>query len=210
MEIKLQDLPKILENLIKKSGKLKRDLCKELNIGDSTLWRITTSQRGMSKPIAKLFNDYFEVPYFTPYQVKDGIFEAITTVSKCKTSNKFKPGNTVLNLLNQSKFIVTEIKFNKSKQEWVYLYNSEWIEEFYLKDTKLVSITEITPEEYVQQAKEIDTLDKDEIEEPKEFVIPQIKYTPEESIKESIEKIDNKDSIKSILTDVVTRLINLL
>lgn len=195
MKIEINNLPELLADLIKKSGKTRQEIQKDTNLSNSTLTRLCSRTHGMQKHTAKVLNDYFEVPYFINYQIKNGVCVHSNIIKLNKQANKFNPGDNVLNLFNKNIFIITDIVFNKSKQEWMYKYHNEWIEEFYLKEINLEE-PKITLESIASAEME--------------FEIPQIEVTPEESINQTIEKIDDKDSIKSILKDVVTRLIELV
>lgn len=223
MEIKINDLPELLTELIKKSGKTKQQIQRDVNLSNSTLSRLCNRHHGMQKSTAKILNDYFEVPYFVSYQIINGTCVHSNVIVPNNKGNKYKPGINVMNLFNRNIFIVTDVKFNKATQEWMYKYNNEWIEEYYLKEVILKEPKPVdTPN--LKDMEELNTLDEilDEVllgkepidtqegSIPNDFVIPQIEITPEESIQSSIEKIDDKDSIKNILRDVVTRLINLL
>lgn len=199
MQININDLPELLTDLIKKSGKTKQAIQDAVGLSNSTLSRLCNRRHGMQKSTAKVLNDYFEVPYFVSYQIKDGICVHSDVITLNNRRNKFNPGDTVMNLFNRETFMVTEIKFNKTKQEWMYLLNNQWIEELYIKGVNLEPKSNEIKEEKEMKI----------IHEPL-FEIPQIEVTPEETIKDSIEKIDDKDSIKSILKDVITRLIELL
>lgn len=231
MEIKINDLPELLTELIKKSGKTKKEIQDAVGLSNSTLSRLCNRHHGMQKSTAKLLNDYFEVPYFTSYQIKNGTCVHSDVIVPNNKGNKYAPGCNVMNLFNRNIFMVTDIKFNKAKQEWLYKYNSEWIEEQYLKEIVLKEPSLKDMENLNNLDKIIDKvlLEKEPIDIPngndiklikeeKEmkiapkplFEIPQFEVTPEEAIKDSIEKIDDKDSIKNILKDVVVRLINLL
>lgn len=231
MEIKINDLPELLIDLINKSGKTKQKIQEDVGLSNSTLSRLCNRRHGMQKSTAKVLNDYFEVPYFTSYRIINGTCIHSDVIVPNYKGNKFNPGDTIMNLFNRKTFMVTEIKFNKTKQEWMYLLDNQWVEEFYIKGINL----ETKPIKKESDLKDLENLDeiidrvllgKEPIDTPNEdaisytpedtmihsdeFVIPQFEVKPEESIKESIEKLDDKDSIKNILKDVVTRLINLL
>lgn len=230
MEIKINDLPEMLTELINKSGKTKQKIQEDVGLSNSTLSRLCNRSHGMQKSTAKVLNDYFEVPYFTSYRIKNGKCIHSDVVTPNYKGNKFNPGDTVMNLFNKMTYMVTEIKFNKSTQEWMYLLDNQWVEEFYIKGITLESklIKEVKSDlkdlenldeiiDRVLLGEPIDTPKPEVIDTPEdtminsdEFIIPQFEVKPEESIKESIEKLDDKDSIKSILKDVMIRLINLL
>ena len=199
MQININDLPELLTDLIKKSGKTKQQIQDAVGLSNSTLSRLCNRRHGMQKSTAKVLNDYFEVPYFVNYQIKDGVCVHSDVIVQNNKRNKFNPGDTVMNLFNRNIFMVTEIKFNKATQEWMYKHNNEWVEELYIKGVNLEPKSNEIKEEKEMKI----------IHEPL-FEIPQIEVTPEETIKDSIEKINDKDSIKSILKDVITRLIELL
>lgn len=223
MQIKVNDLPELLTELINKSGKLRQQIQKETKLSNSTLARICNRTHGMQKNTAKILNDYFEVPYFISYQIKNGVCVHSNIIKPNKNANKFNPGDNVMNLFNKNIFMVTDVKFNKVTQEWLYKYNNEWVEEFYLKkvtleskpngnNIKSVDTPSIKDMENMNNLDEIldeVLLEKEEEVKPK-YTIPQFEITPEEAITGSIEKINDKDSIKSILKDVMVRLIELL
>lgn len=211
--MELKELPQYLKKLIKGTRKTQMIISEELNIGHATLSRVLSGKQSMSKSMAKRFNDYFEVAIFYPYKIDKGNNFIPNFVIKNNRANKFNPGDTILNLLNKNTYNISEIKFNKKLQEWIYLLDNQWVEEFYIKEINL------------DEPKPIDTLESEIIDTFKPitpytseenttasdaFEIPQIKITPKENVMQSIEKINDKDSIKDILKDVVTRLINLL
>lgn len=197
LKINLTDLPRLLKQQIKESGMSATAIAPKLGLGHATISRLINAQQGMSSTTCKILNDFFEVAYFTPYKIKNGEYIPMDILSK-NLSNKFNKGDTVLNLLDHQLYEVKDVK--NIKKKWMYLIHDKYIEEFFLKGVEAPSVEVTFEDKFVPK-----TMDSTE-----EFIIPQIKITPEEAIKESIEKIDNKDSIKSILTDVVTRLINLL
>lgn len=213
LKLSLADLPGLLKQQIKKSGMSATSIAPKLGLGHATISRLINAQQGMSSKTCKVLNDFFEVAYFTPYKIKDNQFIPTDIVSN-GISNKFNKGDTVLNLLDHQIYEVKEVK--NIKKKWMYLIHDKFIEEFFLKGVEAPSIEDTFEDKFLKTPVEITVSAEklpieDYTEEPtEEFVIPQFKVEPEDTIKESIEKIDNKDSIKSILTDVVTRLINLL
>ena len=213
LKLSLADLPGLLKQQIKKSGMSATSIAPKLGLGHATISRLINAQQGMSSKTCKVLNDFFEVAYFTPYKVKDNQFIPTDIVSN-GISNKFNKGDTVLNLLDHQLYEVKDVK--NIKKKWMYLIHDKFIEEFFLKGVEAPSVEETFEDKFAikpMDSAELPTEDYNEIlakEPTEEFVIPQFEITPEESIKDSIEKIDDKDSIKAILRDVVVRLINLL
>lgn len=206
LKLELTDLPGLLKTHIKKSGMSATTIAQKIGLGHATISRLINSQQGMSSKTCKILNDFFEVAYFTPYKIKNDQFIPLDIVSN-SISNKYNKGDTVLNLLDHQMYEIKDVK--NIKKKWMYLIHDKYVEEFFLKGVNAPSVEETFEDKFnIQECPHTFMEDNESKEE--EFIIPQIKVTPEESIKDSIEKIDNKDSIKLILKDVVTRLINLL
>ena len=207
LKIELTDLPGLLKNHIKKSGLSATAIAPKIGLGHATISRLINSQQGMSSHTCKALNDFFEVAYFTPYKIKNDQFIPLDIVSN-GISNKFNKGDTVLNLLDHQLYEVKDVK--NIKKKWMYLIHDKFIEEFFLKGVEAPSIEDTFEDKFNIQDYICPHTFMEDNESKEEFVIPQFKVEPKESINQTIEKIDDKDSIKAILTDVVTRLINLL
>lgn len=214
LKLSLADLPGLLKQQIKKSGMSATSIAPKLGLGHATISRLINAQQGMSSKTCKVLNDFFEVTYFTPYKIKNDQFIPTDIVSN-GLSNKFNKGDTVLNLLDHQLYEVKDVK--NIKKKWMYLIHDKFIEEFFLKGVDAPSVEETFEDKFLDTTADYtEVIAKEpikkalDIPDGNDFIIPQIKITPEESIKDSIKHLEDKDSIKSILTDVVTRLINLL